>query len=368
MLSVSAELLSCHFRLRRKGFDLRVAEAIALEGVTAVFGPSGSGKTTLLRCIAGLDVPEEGGVRLGDQDWARDGRTLVKPQHRRVGLVFQDGRLFQHLSVEGNLDYADRRSRKDGNGISVGDVVEATGITPLLKRPVEGLSGGETRRVALARAIVSRPRLLLLDEPLSGLDRAARRELLPYLRDLPERFGIPALFVSHDIEEVTALADRVLVLQGGTVTAHGPIGDVLNMLDLAPLTDGARQGSVVEAVVRSHDPGLGVTQVDLKGQALHLPLNESLAENSVVRLFVDARDVSIALTRPTGLSIRNILPVRITALSPEAGGVEIDLSVLPGTGTLKSRITRAALRDLDLVVGQEVFALIKSVSLAGQNN
>lgn len=360
---MSAETLFLNFGLSRGGFRLRVSEDMPLSGITAVFGPSGSGKTSLLRAIAGLAQPDGGTIALGNELWFRDLSWLhMKPHRRGVGYVFQDGRLFPHLTVQGNLDFADKRSRAAGSAIHHDDVIEATGLTPLLDRKVDTLSGGEARRVALARAILSRPRLLLLDEPFTGLDRAARRELLPYLKDLPARFGIPAIFVSHDIEEVIALADRVLILKHGYVQAHGPLSEVMSDLDLAPLMDEPRHGSVIEASVASHESGLGMTRLSLGAHTLSLPLDATLTIGAPLRLFIDASDVSIATEAPRGLSIRNIIPAEIMSLSDAPGPVLVTLR--SGPATLRAEITRAAVQDLQLAPGQHVFALIKSMSFA----
>ncbi|MGB3625241.1 MAG: molybdenum ABC transporter ATP-binding protein [Henriciella sp.] len=360
---MSAEKLFLSFGLWRGSFHLRVTQELVLDGITAVFGPSGSGKTSLLRAIAGLDQPSGGTIALGDELWFRDMSHLhVKPHRRGVGYVFQDGRLFGHLSVRGNLNFSHKRSRTPESAISFDDVVDATGLAPLLDRTIETLSGGEARRVALARAILSRPRLLLLDEPLTGLDRTARRDLLPYLKQLPERFAIPTLFVSHDIEEVIALADRVLVLSNGYVQAHGPLQEVMSDLDLAPLMDEPRHGSVIQASVSAHDPDFGVTQLRLDGETLSLPLDETLAIGAPLRLFINASDISIATEAPRGLSIRNIIPAEIVSVSDGMGGVLITLKA--GSSTLRAEITRAAAHDLRLAPGQKVFALIKSMSFA----
>lgn len=360
---MSVETLFLNFGLVRGSFRLRVNERLPLTGITAVFGPSGSGKTSLLRAIAGLDQPSGGTIALGDELWFRELSALNKKPHRRgVGYVFQDGRLFPHLTVRGNLSFADKRSRQTDTAISFDDVVEATGLSALIDRPVQTLSGGEARRAALARAILSRPRLLLLDEPLTGLHRAARRELLPYMKQLPERFGIPAIFVSHDIEEVVALADHVLILSDGHVQAHGALSEVMSDLDLAPLMDEPRHGSVIEATVSAHDTGLGVTRLDLNGHTLSLPLDQSLTPGVPLRLFINASDVSIATEAPRGLSIRNIIPAEIVSLYNTDGPVLVGLKARPAT--LRAEITRAAATELALAPGQQVFALIKSMSFA----
>ena len=364
-MSGPANSLTLSLLLERGDFRLRLDETIALDGVTAVFGRSGSGKTSLLRAIAGLDRPAQGRIVFGDDVWFdTDTRQSMKPHRRGAGYLFQDARLFGHLSVAGNLAFADKRSGHQGDAIAFEDVVAATGLSDLLSRNIGGLSGGERQRVALARTLLARPRLLLLDEPLTGLDRAAKREIMPYLRDVPARFGIPALFVSHDIEEVTALANRILVLDGGRVAAHGALGDVLQTLDLGPLLADGTTGSLIEATVTGHDTALGVTQLDLAGTPLSLPLDERLERGRTVRLFVDASDVALATARPEGISIRNILPGQIKAIEKNASRPYADIVVTIGKGQLRARITRASLAELALTEGMEVFALVKTMSFA----
>lgn len=364
-MSGQAETLQLKLAFARKDFGLRVNADVPLDGITAIFGPSGSGKTTLLRLIAGLEKPDTGKIMLGDEVWFDSaGKKTVPPHRRGAGNVFQDARLFEHLNVRGNLAFADKRSRGQGGAIGFDDVVDAMGLSDLLKRNVSGLSGGERRRVALARTLLTRPRLLLLDEPLVGLDRAARRDILPYLRDVPARFGVPALYVSHDIEEVTALASRMLVLKAGEVMASGPIGEVMHTLDLGPLMADGTAGSVIEAVVAGHDPAQGVTRLSLGEHTLSLPLDARLSESAAVRLFVDASDVALATVRPQGISIRNILPAQITAIVPGNGGQHVDVITACGPATLRARITRAAVEELGLSEGREVFALVKTMSFA----
>ncbi|WP_300396045.1 molybdenum ABC transporter ATP-binding protein [Henriciella sp.] len=365
-MSAPADPLVLRVALARSGFELHVDEAVPLDGITAVFGPSGSGKTTLLRAIAGLDRPDRGRIALGSEVWfSSDERRNVPPHRRAVGYMFQAARLFSHLDVRGNLVFAERRSRMAQSDITFDDVVEATGIAGLLDRRIDRLSGGECQRVSMARTLLSRPRLLLLDEPLTGLDRASKRELLSYLRDVPARFGLPTLYVSHDIEEVSALATHMLVLENGAVTANGAISEVMQTLDLAPLMANGMTGSLIETRVLGHDAALGVTRLDLAGTSISLPLDERLVVGSTVRLFVDSRDVAVATHKPEGLSIRNMLPGRITAISAEAKAPHADIDLQVGPNRLRARITRAALAELQLAEGMEVFALIKSMSLAG---
>jgi len=259
---MSAESLSIRVQLAFPGFELDVDERLSLDGVTAVFGPSGSGKSTLLRAVAGFETPRAGRIAAADQLWfdSRSGTDL--PPHRRpVGFLFQDARLFAHLDVAGNLAFADKRSRRGQRAFDLDEVVAAFDLEPLLKRPAAALSGGEKQRVALARTLLARPKLLLLDEPLSALDRERKAEILPYLEQIPKRFSVPALYVSHAIDEVTRVADDVLVLAAGRVRAYGPAEPIVERLDLEPLTGRFEAGVLLHGRVAAHDSRLALTHV-----------------------------------------------------------------------------------------------------------
>src|SRR5690606_25333563 len=252
-------------------------ERIALEGITALFGPSGAGKTTLLRVIAGLEPEVEGDVVFGGDVW-QAGRKRVPAHRRGIGYVFQDGRLFTHLTVEGNLRFAERRAqraRRDRDGSRDGgraphndfaSTVAALDLGPLLARRPQSLSGGERQRVAIGRALLTSPRLLLMDEPLSSLDRPRKREIVPHIAALPEKFGVPVVYVTHDIDEVARLASTVLFIDGGRITARGGVTEVLERIDLAPL---AGTGAVL--TVRVAERCDGVTALALGAERLKVP-------------------------------------------------------------------------------------------------
>lgn len=343
-----------------------MAEELRLDGSTAVFGPSGGGKSTLLRLIAGFETPDAGRIAMDGGVWFDGTAGIDVPPYRRpVGYMFQDGRLFAHLTVGGNLEYADKRSSAVPQRYALSDVVDAFSLGSLLPRRIDALSGGERQRVALARTILTRPKLLLLDEPLAALDRSRKNEILPYLENLPRRFGIPSLYVSHDLDEVSRLADKVLVLAGGRVLNYGPAVDVIGSLDLEPITGSFEAGSLVEGRVSGHDARLKLTHIEVGGAAISMPLNERLSPGDAARLRIRARDVAVATTRPAGISIRNILPGHIAEIGsqPETtyAAVVIDL----GSARLRARLTRASVEDLGLVTGMPVFALVKSVSFEG---
>ncbi len=349
------------------GFDLQVEQAIPAAGVTAVFGPSGSGKTTLLRSLLGFETRSRGRIALNGDVWLDSEDGVAVPPHRRpVGCTFQDGRLFPHLDVEGNLGYADRRSTPAPGiaaSITRDDVVDALDLGPLLDRRPGTLSGGERQRAALGRALLSRPRLLLLDEPLSALDRRRKAEIMPYLLALHPRFGIPTLYVSHAVDEVALLADRVLVLADGRTQAFGGTVEVLEQLDLAPLTERFQAAAVLEATVGAHDDEYRLTWLDLDGQRLSVARIDHLAVGESARLLVRSRDVSLATERPSPTSIRNVLSGVLVSLHQDESTAFAEATVDLGSHRLRARITRASAAELGLSVGSPVFALLKSVSL-----
>lgn len=360
---MSVEVLTVRVQLAFPGFELDVAENIALTGVTAIFGPSGSGKSTLLRTIAGFETPRRGQVTCGTDTWFDSTAGIDLAPHRRpVGFMFQDTRLFTHLDVAGNLAFAERRRRPAHRRLERADVVTALDLEPLLGRRVDALSGGERQRVALARTLLTGPRVLLLDEPLTALDRERKAEILPYLENLPRRFGIPTLYVSHDVDEIAALADRALVLAGGRTQMHGSIAAAVERLDLQTVAGRFDAGVLIEGRIARHDPRLRATFVDLDGDTLTMPLVGHLPPGDPIRLRIRARDVAIAIRQPDGLSIRNVFAGELASLTadPETGFV--DAFVDTRGGRIRARLTRAAVEDLALAPGMPVFALVKSVT------
>jgi molybdate transport system ATP-binding protein len=348
-------------------FGLAAAGEIDTGRVTAIFGPSGSGKSTLLRTLAGLERGATGRLSLGREVWLDSSRGLDLPAHRRpVGYTFQEARLFPHLSGEGNLRYAERRARRLRQVVTFDEVVEALDLLPLLPRRTSGLSGGERQRLALGRTLLAQPRLLLLDEPMSALDASRKMEILPYLEALHPRFGIPTLYVSHSVDEVALLADRILVLAGGRVTAQGRTAEILERLDLGPLADRRGAASVVEARVVRHDHEYHLTWLDLAGQTLVVPKREHFAEGEEACVVIRARDVALATRRPEGVSIQNVLAGCVCEVREREGSAFAEVLVDLGTHRLAARITRLSLRELELAVGSPVFALLKSVSLSKQ--
>jgi molybdate transport system ATP-binding protein len=361
---MSAETLSLRAQVSFPGFGLDITEELDLNAVTGVLGPNGGGKSTLLRTIAGFETPRAGRVALGGQVWFdSETRENVAAHRRPVGLMFQDGRLFEHLGVAGNLSYADRRCRERGNGFDRDDIVAAFDLEPLLGRHVGSLSGGERQRVALARTLLTRPKLLLLDEPLAALDRERKAEILPYLEQVPKRFGIPTIYVSHSIEEVARLAESVLVLADGRVQAYGPTASVIERLDLQPITGRFEAGVLVEARVTGHERQRALTQVEVDGATLTMPMIERLEPGESIRLRIRARDVAIATRRPEGISIRNVLPATVAEITSEPDTAFAEVFLVLKSVRIRARLTRASVEDLKLVSGMPVYALIKTVSL-----
>ena len=368
--------LAIDIRLTRDEFSLRFDAELQLKGITAVFGPSGAGKTTLLRVVAGLEKGAVGRVALGDELWQDTDRRVMVPAHaRHLGYVFQDGRLFPHLTVEGNLLFAAERAQRRNRGgrapeagaliaseTSMSAVVRALDLKNLLARKPDTLSGGEVQRVAMGRALLTAPRIMLLDEPLSALDLQRKAEIIPYVERLTGDFGVPVLYVTHNVDEVTRLASSMVLLAEGRVAAMGGVADILERVELWPITGRLEAGSVLEAIAgKTRD---GMTSLDLQGETLRVPAI-GVAAGKLVHLRVQARDVAVACERPERLSIRNVLPAIVVNIEfTESPFVELLLDV--NGQHLRSRVTREAVEDLGLRVGQPVFALVKSVAFEGR--
>ena len=315
--------LSLDLTLRFGDFILKLDETIGLRGVTAIFGPSGCGKSTLLRVIAGLERGAVGRVALGPEVW-QDAATFVPPERRGLALVFQDARLFAHLTVAGNLNFAAKRAGQSP-GFSAAEVTRVLDLAPLMQRRPAQLSGGEKQRVAIGRALLSRPRLLMLDEPLSALDAARKAEILPYLERLRDEARVPMLYVSHAVSEVARLATDIVVLQNGRVTLRGPLEQVLSDPAAVPLLGVRDAGAVLTGRVIGYDLGDGLTTLALSVGQLVLP-GIIGAVGVALRIRVPAQDVILSLTAPQGLSALNILPVTIVSLvSGQGPGVAVAL-------------------------------------------
>ena len=354
--------ISFDIRVAFGEFGLDVADRIVLDGITGLFGPSGCGKSTLLRVISGLERKANGRIQFDDEVWLEASHGVFVPPHTRgVGYVFQDTRLFPHLTVAGNLRYADKRSRSEGKAISPDDVVAALDLAPLMRRWPQSLSGGERQRVAIGRTLLTRPRLLLMDEPLAALDVRRKSEILPYIERLPQVFRIPIIYVTHSIDEVAHLARRMLVLDAGRKITDGPVSEVLERLDLAPITGHFEAGVVLTAQVARHDLRYRLTYLDHHGQQIVMPMVD-LATGSSVRLRIRARDVALATVRPEGISVRNILSGTVVEVVEEADTAFAETLVDIGGARVRARLTRFAVAELALTPGKPIFALVKSIA------
>jgi molybdate transport system ATP-binding protein len=349
---------------KRPGFSLEATFAAPTPGVIALFGRSGSGKTTLVNIISGLAAPDAGDIRLGD-DVLTDTRAAiaVPVERRRVGYVFQDARLFPHLNVTGNLRYGEKRARAAPQIIGFDEVVTLLGLAQLLQRRPRELSGGERQRVALGRALLSQPRLLLLDEPLASIDLARREEVLPYLEALRDRLAIPMVYVSHQFDEVLRLATHVVLLEAGKVLAQGPVNEVSLKPELQSIVGPDLVGAVLEGVVTRLDPDNGTADVAVGRGTLQVSLRD-VPVGSRVRLQLLARDVILATQPVQGLSVRNALASTVTAISnDDYGAVLVRLDV--GGEIVLARITQNALQALNLRPGDAVWTLVKAVATRG---
>ena len=343
-------------------FDLDVAFE-APPGVTVLFGQSGSGKTTVMRAVAGLLAPQKGRITLGTDVLTDTARGIDVPVHKRsLGYIFQDARLFPHLSVRQNLDYGTRFAT-GAQGPSFDRIVEMLGIGHLLDRRPAKLSGGETQRVAIGRALLARPRLILADEPLAALDEPRKAEILPYFETLQTEIDTPILYVTHSVTELARLARHVVVLKSGRVVTAGPVSDVMS--DPAGLGESARaMGSLLSATVKHHHAD-GLTELDAGGMALFLPKIER-DTGAAVRLRVAAHDVILSRSRPDGLSALNILPGRVQSIRwGEGPGTLVSLAT--PSGTCLARITKRSAHALGLTEGADCFAIIKTVAVAPED-
>ncbi|MBB4817597.1 molybdate transport system ATP-binding protein [Pseudomonas alcaligenes] len=346
------------------GFELDVDLALPGRGVTALFGHSGSGKTSLLRCIAGLERNACGRLEINGETWQDSERGLFVPTHKRaLGYVFQEASLFEHLSVRRNLAYGEKRIPVAERRVKLEQAVELLGIGHLLERMPARLSGGERQRVGMARALLTSPRLLLMDEPLAALDGKRKAEILPYLERLHDELDIPVLYVSHSPDEVARLADHLVLMDEGRVLASGPLGETLARLDLPTALDDDA-GVVVEGRVIGHDPEYDLLSLGLPDSGLSMRVAHAPAEHGRrVRFKVRARDVSLSLQRQADSSILNLLPATVREAIPadNAAHVLVRLDV-DGTAML-ARITRYSRDQLGLHPGQQLWAQIKSVAL-----
>jgi len=330
--------------------------------VTALFGRSGCGKSTILNLVAGLLRPERGRVAIGDRVLYDSAAGIDVPaEKRRVGYVFQDGLLLPHLSVRQNLLYGRFFTLPGERWAELDKIVALLDLAPLLERRPQRLSGGEKQRVAIGRALLASPRLLLMDEPLASLDAARRGEILYYIERLRDEVSVPIVYVSHEIEEVVRLAGHMVLLSDGEVAASGPVHDLMSRIELRNLIGRYEGGAVIETKVVAQDLRTGLARLAFAGGALLVPDVDALV-GEPLRVRIRARDVSIAIEQPRGVSVLNCLPGRVVQIGAEPGAsvdVRLDVSGTP----LLARITRHSAERLALEPGKDVWAMVKAVSL-----
>lgn len=327
-------------------------------GVTALFGRSGSGKTSMIRIIAGLARPDHGRLVMDETVLVDTERRIFVPRHRRrFGYVFQEGRLFPHLSVQQNLAYGRWFAPKSAPPADFDRVIDMLGIGALLERRPSGLSGGEKQRVAIGRALLSAPRLLLMDEPLAALDEARKAEILPYLRRLRDETATPIVYVSHSVAEVAELADRVVLMKDGRVEATGTPSEILSL----PSADRREAGAVLAGTVTDRDKAHNLATIAFSSSKIVLP-NSKVSEGQAVRIHIPERDVMIATIRPEGLSALNIIEGEVAAIEPDGEGMA-RVRIRCGEDMILARITVLSVERLALVIGKPVFAVIKTVAL-----
>jgi molybdate transport system ATP-binding protein len=330
-------------------------------GVTALFGRSGSGKTSMVRLIAGLSRPDRGRLVIDGDIIVDTERGIFVPRHkRRFGYVFQEGRLFPHMSVRQNLLFGRWFAPKAAPSADFSQVTELLGIGALLDRRPGNLSGGEKQRVAIGRALLSAPRLLLMDEPLAALDEQRKAEILPYLERLRDETSTPIVYVSHSLAEVTRLADRVVMMTDGRIQAVGTPSEVFGRPGMSP-AERRDAGAVLSGLVETVDPAYGLATIRLSSESLVVP-NAHVEPGQKVRVHIPERDVMVATKRPEGLSALNILEGRIAGLEPDGDGM-IRVRIRCGDDVILSRITALSVERLVLSSEMPIFAVIKTVAL-----
>ncbi|MBE7638215.1 molybdenum ABC transporter ATP-binding protein [Sneathiella sp. P13V-1] len=345
-------------------FPFDVDISIPAKGVTAVFGPSGCGKTTLLRCFAGLEPAIKGSLKVGDQEWQNE-TTFIPSHKRRVGYVFQEPSLFDHLDVQGNLEYGLKRRNSKMEESRQEAIIDLLGIRQLLDRKTDKLSGGEKQRISIARALLSGPEILLMDEPLSALDKSSKSEIIPFFHKLQSTLDIPILYVSHDLAELEQFADHIVLMENGRVAGSGPILEVLSGSD-SPLSQGPEAAVLLDGTITSYDAEYDLTCLQSGDCVFHLPGNiGEIGTNK--RLHINASDVGIALNpKSADLSYLNLIEGIITDIQPLTHG-KVNVCISPSRDgaapMIISSITRKSLDSLSLQKGQTVTAMIKSIAL-----
>ncbi len=365
-------MIEARFQIRWESFELNINTAFPANGVTAVFGPSGCGKTTFLRAIAGLEISHGGFLKVGDQVW-QQGDFFLPPHKRSLGYVFQETSLFTHLNVRQNIEYGLKRLRNGRSRISMGQILDLLDIGHLLTRDTTSLSGGEQKRVAIARALAANPSIVLLDEPMAALDDERKAEILPYLKKMNQELDIPVLFVSHSQDEVTRLADMVLLLDKGKVKRQGKVGEIFNIISPQANNGIANNGiteklvsltylaSEIEALVVSHDTLNKMNQLKFRDGELKV-FRKSLEIGTQVRVAIPADDVYIYLSFPGKCSHVNVLPATVEKIiENEKGMVLVYLNI--GDTVIYSIIESFAYEMIKIKCGDRVFLEVNTANI-----
>ena len=354
-------MLSVNITKAFGSFRLETQFEVEEGSITAIFGKSGAGKTSTINAIAGLTRPDVGVIQIGNTTLFDQNLKINLPIYKRqIGYVFQDDRLFPHMTVQNNLIYGTPKNRDVANSLNLTDITVLLELAPLLERRPKTLSGGEKQRVAIGRALLSNPKLLLMDEPLASIDVQHRFEILPFIQRVREKIGITIIYVTHALEEVIFIADQIILLSEGQVTAQGTVEEIMSRLDLHPMTSRFDAGAVISATYSGYDREFDLGELSFDGGTLRIAgLNAEIGIH--LRAHIRARDVSLMLDKPKDTSVLNVFKGELIEIRHEEGP-QLDLLINIGT-PLIARITRKSLNDLNLDIGSKVYAMIKAVAI-----
>ena len=354
-------MLSVNITKAFGSFRLETQFEVEEGSITAIFGKSGAGKTSTINAIAGLTRPDVGVIQIGNTTLFDQNLRINLPIYKRqIGYVFQDDRLFPHMTVRNNLIYGTPKTRDVADSLNLTDITGLLELAPLLERRPRTLSGGEKQRVAIGRALLSNPKLLLMDEPLASIDVQHRFEILPFIQRVREKTGITIIYVTHALEEVIFIADQIILLSEGQVTAQGTVEEIMSRLDLHPMTSRFDAGAVISATYSGYDREFDLGELSFDGGTLRIAgLNAEIGIH--LRAHIRARDVSLMLDKPKDTSVLNVFKGELIEIRHE-DGPQLDLLINIGT-PLIARITRKSLNDLNLDIGSKVYAMIKAVAI-----
>lgn len=354
------QYLSIDIRIEYANFKLQVDTQIPLTGITAIFGHSGSGKSSLLRAIAGLENSMRGSVKYHQQIWQDQSRKLAT--HKRpIGFVFQDSSLLNHLNVYQNLRFGWQRTEDPVSEIEFSEICQLLAIEPLFQQAPDDLSGGERQRVAIAQALVTKPKILLMDEPLASLDLKRKKEILSYLEKLPEKFNVPILYVSHSADEVARLANQVILLENGGIHSQGDIRSILSQ-GLLQHTIAEEPFSIMFGRVTQACNNFGLTEVQVANEIFKMPAQD-VRDGQSIRLHIDAKDISLSLLEPQQTSILNVFKTRVVKINDTSDKAQMLVQLMIGDYELSAKISRYSCEQLSLAAGTALFAQIKAVSV-----